>query len=265
MTRNGSPRPASQRRVPSVLPSSTRMISWLTQGGMVLRRLSTISWERSRQLNSGVMTLIRGVRRLLVGTGRGLLLTGEEPAQVLGVARLAELRDVRLEPRLVDPALAPCDLLHAGDLETLTVLDHMDELGGIEERVVRPRVQPGRAPPEDLGVQEARIEVEAVQVRDLELAALGGLQAARARDGLAVVEVDARHREIRPGLGGFLLEREDPAVLCELDDAVGGGVGHVVAEYRRALGPGVRRREGLRQVVAVEEVVPEDERARRAG
>ena len=97
---------------------------------------------------------------LLVATGAGLLLAGEEPAQVLGVARLAELRDVGLEAGPVDPALPPGDLLQAGDLEPLAVLDHVDELGGLEQRVVRARVQPGRAAAEELGVEQARVEVE---------------------------------------------------------------------------------------------------------
>src|SRR5580658_5236626 len=140
---------------------------------MVLRRLSTIAWVWAKQLNSGVTTLILGVPGLF-DTGSGLLLPGEEPAQVTGIARFSELRDVCPEAGVVDPALPPCNLLDAGDLQPLAVFDHVDKLGGLKQGVVRPRVQPRRAAPEDLGMQDSGLEVEAVQVRDLELAALRG-------------------------------------------------------------------------------------------
>src|SRR5208283_1744638 len=130
------------------------------------------------------MTLSLGVPVLLIATGAGLLLPGKQPSQVLGVARVAELRDVRLKPGVVDPALAPGDLLEARDLEPLPVLDDVDELRGLEERRVGPRVEPGDAAPQDLGVEVAGLEVEAVQVRDLQLAALRGLEPAGVVDDL---------------------------------------------------------------------------------
>ena len=70
----------------------------------------------------------------------------------------------------VDPALAPGDLLDAGDLQALAVLDHVDELRGLEERVVGPGVEPGRPAAEHLHVKAAGLKVEEVQVGDLELA-----------------------------------------------------------------------------------------------
>jgi hypothetical protein len=53
----------------------------------------------------------------------------------------------------------------------------VDELRGLEQRVVRAGVEPGGAAAEELDVQLAALEVEAVEVGDLEFAAgLDGLR-----------------------------------------------------------------------------------------
>src|SRR5882724_12049012 len=81
--------------------------------------------------------------------------------QISAVGRLAQPRDVGLELGAIDPIPAIGDLLQAGDLEALAILDDMHELGGLEQRVVGAGVEPGGAAAEDLDLQLAGLEVDA--------------------------------------------------------------------------------------------------------
>ena len=60
------------------------------------------------------------------------------------------------QPGGVDPALLVGDFLDARDLQTLPVLDGLHEIGRLQQRIVRARVQPGRAAAQALDVQRAR-------------------------------------------------------------------------------------------------------------
>ena len=91
----------------------------------------------------------------------------------------------------VDIAEAVGDLLGAGDLEALAVLDGLDEVGGVEQGVVGAGIEPGEAAAEDLGAEFAAVEVPGVDVGDFELAARAGLEIAGNVDDLVVVEIDA--------------------------------------------------------------------------
>ena len=71
----------------------------------------------------------------------------------------------------LDPAGAIGDLLRAGDLQALALLERGDELAGLEQAVVRAGVEPGVAAADDLDVEVAALEVARVDVGDLELAA----------------------------------------------------------------------------------------------
>ena len=128
---------------------------------------------------------------------------------------------------------------------------------------MRAGVQPGGAAPEQLDLQPAGLEVEAVEVRDLQFAALGRLQLARQGDDLRVVKIQAGNGVVRLGLDGLLLQREHAAVRGELDDAVALGVGHVITEDRGAAGPGAGGLEGVGQLVPVKKIVAEDQRGGR--
>ena len=128
---------------------------------------------------------------------------------------------------------------------------------------MRAGVEPCGASAEDLDVEEPCVQVEAIQVGYLEFPAPGGLERPCELNRAAVVEVDPRDCEIGLGLARLLLERDDAAVLCELDDAIVRRVRDMVAEDRGPLRPFVGRIKGMRQVVPVEEVVAEDQGARR--
>ena len=71
----------------------------------------------------------------------------------------------------VDPAEAVGDLLGAGDLKALALLDRAHELGRLEQAVVGPGIEPGVAPAHPLDPQPPGFQVALVDVGDLELAA----------------------------------------------------------------------------------------------
>ena len=61
---------------------------------------------------------------------------------------LSPIAEARREQRvLADPVLHPSDFLEASDLETLALLDGLDELGRFDEAAVGAGVEPGDAAP----------------------------------------------------------------------------------------------------------------------
>src|SRR3546814_19900767 len=73
--------------------------------------------------------------------------------QVLAVVVLAQRLGEAAELVGGDEALAPGDLLQAGDLQALAMLAGLHELRGVDEAVVGAGVQPGKAPPGALHLQ----------------------------------------------------------------------------------------------------------------
>jgi len=94
---------------------------------------------------------------------------------------------------------------------------------------------------------------------DLKFATGGGLQVGCDLDGAVVVEIEAGNGEIRLGDFWFFFEGEDSAVGCELDDAISAGLGDMVAEDGGAIHAGVSVLHGFGEMLAVENVVTEDE------
>ena len=82
--------------------------------------------------------------------------------------------------------------------------DRFDEVRRLQQRVVRAGVEPGEAAAEELDVQLPALEIVAVDVGDLQLAAGRGLQAGGDVDDLVVVEIQARSpRSCDLGWAGF--------------------------------------------------------------
>ena len=143
-----------------------------------------------------------------------------------------------------DPAVTPCDLLDAADVEALTILDGSDEVAGIQQAVAVTCIQPCKAAAEELDAQCALFQVHAVQVGDLILAAFAGLQYGGFLAYCAVVEIEAGHGVIALRMLGFLLQaldaqhglrllavgRQDGRLFLKLHHAVGTRIGHLVAE-----------------------------------
>src|SRR6185437_6863843 len=138
--------------------------------------------------------------------------------QVSAVSRLGERQRQGFQLSGRNVALAVGDLLRAADLQPLPGLDRLDEHGRLEQRLVGSRVEPGHTAPEQLDPQRAALEVLAVDVGDLELAARGRLEARSDIEHMVVVEVKTGHREEGFGGCGLLLDVERPPRIIELND-----------------------------------------------
>jgi hypothetical protein len=162
-----------------------------------------------------------------------------------------------------DPAGAVGDLLRAGDLQALALLQRGDELAGVEQAVVRAGVQPGIAAAHDLDLELALLQVACVDLGDLELAARAGLDVGGDVAHLRVVEVQARDCVVALGLARLFLDADGTPLAVELDDAIAFRVVHVVGEDRGpAVAPVCAAQQRL-EVVAVEDVVAQHQRAGR--
>ena len=91
-------------------------------------------------------------------------------------------------------------------------------------------VEPGEAAAEVDEAGAAAVEVGAVDVGDLELAAGLGPQAVGDVDDVVVVEVEPGDGAVGPGLRALLLDGDQAAVAVGLADAVALGVLDRVAE-----------------------------------
>lgn len=182
-----------------------------------------------------------------------------EVQQILAIVvllkRLGEL--VNLLSR--DVAHAVGNLFEAGNLEALAGLDGLDEGCSLQQGVVRAGIEPGVAAAHGLDVELVAREVGLVDVGDLELTAGRRLYRLGDRDDVFVVEIEARHGEIRLRLGWLFLEAHGLAFLVELDDAVAFGVADVVGKDRRAVRLRGRALHHDGEVGAVEDVVAQDE------
>jgi len=194
-----------------------------------------------------------------VCSGMAFLLA--ELDQVLAVLVLGEFLCLFQQHVGADPAVAPRDLFGRGDLEALAVLDGLHEQAGFQHAFVCAGVEPREAAPHELHVEQALVEVCAVDVGDLEFAARGGFDAAGDVDDALVVEVQAGDRVVGFRFGGLLLDGEGLTGVVEVDDAVAFRVAHLVREHGGALGAAVGVLHQVGEVVAVEDVVAQHEGA----
>lgn len=166
-----------------------------------------------------------------------------------------------------DPTVLEGDLLHDRDGKTLRTLHGTHELTRLEQRIHRTGIQPRVATTQRAHVQHARIQIHAVQVRDLQLATRARLHPLRVLDHVLVVEIQAGHRVMRLRTGRLLLDRHGLPILIELDHAIPLRIIDIIAEHARApAGLGLRDRATQRraQAIAVEDVVTQHQRARLA-
>lgn len=165
-----------------------------------------------------------------------------------------------------DPAVLPGDLLGDGHGQVLGVLHGADELRGLVQALHGAGVQPRVAAAEGHDGQRPLLQVHLVERGDLQLAARGRPHLVGLGGHVTRVEVQAGDGVGALGLGGLLLNGDGAALRIEFHDAEALGVVHVVAEDRGAARLGVLdgARQVARQAVAVEDVVPQHERARLA-
>ena len=168
------------------------------------------------------------------------------------------------------------DFLEAADHQALPLLDRLDEVRRLHERLVRAGVEPRDAAPETLDAQLSTAQILEVDVGDLELAARRRLEVVRNLDDLVVEEIQPCHRERRLRGLRLLFEADRAPVGVELDDAVALGIAHLVAEHGRAVflrGGALQRfgkagtvkdvvSERQRDRIAADELAADDERLR---
>lgn len=167
--------------------------------------------------------------------------------------------------RAVDPAVLVGDLLEDGHGHVLAALHGADELARLVEALHGAGVEPGVAAAQGDDGQAAVLQVHAVEVGDLELAARRGLYLLGELAHAAVVEVQAGHGVGALGVLRLLLDRDGVVVPVELHDAEALRVVDVVAEHGGApVGLGLLdgAAQVARQPVAEEDVVAQHERAR---
>src|SRR3979411_1488236 len=78
-------------------------------------------------------------------------------------------------------------LLRAGHLQSLTLLDGLNERSRFKQRVVRAGLQQRHAPAKDFGGEPPTLKIPPVNIRDLKLASIGRLQLRSHLDYLRVV------------------------------------------------------------------------------
>src|SRR3546814_20017306 len=123
------------------------------------------------------------------------------------------------------------------------MLDGLHELRGVDEAVVGAGVEPGIAAAEALHLQLPGLEVAAVEIGNLQLAARRGLQVGSDIADLLVIEVEPGDGKARLRPARLLLPADRTAGGVALDDAVAPRVGHLVAEppgERKSGGAGKR-------------------------
>ena len=70
-----------------------------------------------------------------------------------------------------NPSVQVSNLLQAGDLAMLVCLHRLHEIGGFHQGLMGSRIQPGKALAQERYLQLPILQVNAVQIRDLQLPA----------------------------------------------------------------------------------------------
>lgn len=188
-----------------------------------------------------------------------LLVAFSDPLKVLAVAGFFEAGGLFQQGLLADPALAVGNFFQTGDFQALAVFDGLHKVPGFQQGVVGAGIQPGKAPAQHLDIELALIQVGHVHIGDFQLAPGGGLDIAGNLDHLVVVEVEAGDRIGGFGLGGFFFNAQGAALFIEFHHAEALGVGDVVAKHGGAFLTGDGGLEFVAEVLAVEDIVAEDE------
>src|SRR5262249_11545311 len=91
--------------------------------------------------------------------------------QILSVPRTRKRQGEALELRRIDETRPVGDLLRAAHLQSLPLLDRLDEHRGLQQRLMRAGIKPGYAAAEELHTEYAERQIGSVDVGDFELPA----------------------------------------------------------------------------------------------
>ena len=123
-------------------------------------------------------------------------------------------------------------------------------------------VEPGIAAAEALDVKIAAVQVPLIEIGDLELAARRRFQLAHRLDRAFVVEIQAGHRVVRFRRLRLFDDLQRAISGIEFDHAIALGIVDPAGEHGRAARLRRRVAQHEAQIVAVEDVVAEDQRGR---
>ena len=132
-----------------------------------------------------------------------------------------------------DVAHSVRNLFETRDHQALPLLNRVNVIGCLHERVVRAGIEPRDAARQLLHVQLPALQIRAVHVGDLELAARRRLEARRDVDDLVVVEVQAGHRELieyTTSCAPVFVQRAGVTAITEGEPTVQ----HTLARFRAA-------------------------------
>lgn len=162
----------------------------------------------------------------------------------------------------IDEALAIGNLLNAGDIDSLALLDDGHELSRLEEAVVRTGIQPDYTATHALHGKRVGVEVRLIDRGDLKFPTRRGLDSARNLYYIVVIEVEAGHRPVGLGVLRLLLQRERLAIRTDLDHAKTSGVVNGVAENHgstHALDLAASNAQDVTEAGSVEDIVTQNE------
>ena len=112
------------------------------------------------------------------------------------------------------------DLLGAGDAHALPLLQDLDEMAGFDQRGVGAGIEPRKAAAEHLDKQIAALEIGAVDVGDLQFAALRRLELGRDVDARRCRRNKARSRRRSISASSAFPRSKSRGRAVEFDDAV---------------------------------------------
>src|SRR5208283_3623758 len=130
-------------------------------------------------------------------------------------AVLVVLHGLRLAQEVVarQPAEAESDLLRASHLESLPLLDRLDEIPRLKQRFVRSRIEPCDATAESLDKEIPGPEVGSIHVGDLKFATRGRTQRGGDIEDPIVIKIEAGDRPMGAGHLRLLFDPERTAFL----------------------------------------------------
>src|ERR1700722_2594986 len=94
----------------------------------------------------------------------------DQPQEIAPVAVIAHGLGKTADLVLADVTHAIRNLFQTGNFEPLPRFEHVHEGARFQERLVRARVEPGRASSEDLDGEAAGFEIATIEIGDLQLA-----------------------------------------------------------------------------------------------
>ena len=187
-----------------------------------------------------------------------------QPTEKIGtVAAFTECFGEFSERRCGNEAHSPRYLLNAGDFQTLTFLDCMDEFTCLlKERVMRSGIQPSIPAPESLHLKLLPLQIDSVDIGNLEFASRRRLYVSGHLNHIRVVEIESRDRPIGYRLGGFFDNRCRNVIRVEAHNTVALGIANLIGKDRGSRLPFGSLLKRFGQAMAVENVVAENKGTR---